>query len=163
MLRHVVVGLSALVLLASPSVGRAQTLKQRQTMSAGDGQLVKAAKNASDICGTSFAASFDWPTFVAADTVGDTDSLSNPSPASDLCSVLLVVLHSMCQDAQARQAIMAKIKAYRCAYQAGPTPTMSIDAAGTFELQASYEAYHHMDHATLSAFVQDWLDQDRLR
>lgn len=141
--------------LASGAV-QAQTLTQRQTMTHEDAQLTEQAQTASQICGTTITAAFDWHSFVAADKIEDMNGAFH-NPPSNMCTVPLQALQSMCQDAQAKQAIAAKIKSFNCAYQDGAaTQSMSLDPAGKLTLQSSYEAYHNAP-GTPSDFVKDWL------
>ena len=150
--------LTAVVLLAvAPASGHAQTLAQKQTMAYEETQLASAANNANSFCHTSIVASFDWQSFLAADKLGDKNAIVYDNPPADMCSVPLADLQALCKDPQARDAITTKIKSYQCGYQAGATPTLSLDPAGKLLFQSSYDAFHHMDHTTETAFVRDWL------
>lgn len=148
---------AAVLLALSPLVARAQTLAQKQTMASEETRLASATNNANSFCHTSIPASFDWQSFLAADKVGDKNAVVYENPPSDMCSVPLADLQAMCQDPQAKQAITAKIKSYQCGYQAGPTPTLSLDPSGKLLFQSSYDAFHHMDHTDETTFVRDWL------
>ncbi len=148
---------AAVLLTLAPIALHAQTLAQKQTMASEETRLTSAANNANSICHTSIAASFEWQSFLTADKVGDKNAIVFENPPSEMCSVPLADLQAMCQDPQAKQAITAKIKSYQCGYQAGSTPTLSLDPAGKLLFQSSYDAFHHMDHTTETAFVRDWL------
>ncbi len=142
-----------------PLAAYAQTLAQKQTMASEEARLAGAASNASSKCQTPIPASFEWQSFLATDKVGDKTAVVYQNPPSDMCSVPLAELQAMCQDGQARQAIAAKIKSYQCGYQAGATPSLSIDPAGKLLFQSSYDAFHHMDHTDEATFVEQWLGQ----
>lgn len=150
--------LAAAVLLALPSLAaHAQTLAQKQTMASEETHLASAANNANSFCHTSILASFEWQSFLTADKVGDMNAVVYENRPSDMCSIPLADLQALCQDPQARQAITTKIKSYQCGYQAGPTPTLSLDPSGKLLFQSSFEAFHHMDHTDEAKFVRDWL------
>lgn len=149
--------LAAVLLTLAPIAAGAQTLAQKQTMAYEETALASAAKNMNDYCHTAIAAGYDWQSFLATNTLGDKNAIAYDNPPSDMCSVPLTDLQALCQDPQGRQAITAKIKSYSCAYQAGATPTLSLDPSGRLLFQSSYDAFHHMDHTTETAFVRDWL------
>lgn len=150
-------GLAALLLAASLTggVAHAQTLVQRQTMASEDAKLKDEAETASRICGVTIQASFDWKSFVTADKIEDLNGAFN-NPPSNMCTVPMHALQSICQDAQAKQSVAAKIKSFECAYQAGPAQSLSLDPAGKLQLRSSYEAYHNIA-GTPSDFVKKWL------
>lgn len=149
--------ITAALLALAPLATHGQTLAQKQTMASEETRLARAANNANSFCHTSIPASFDWQSFLAADKVGDKDAIVYQNPPSDMCSVPLTDLQAMCQDPQAKQAITAKIKSYQCGYQAGATPTLSLDPSGKLSFQSSYDAFHHMDQTDETKFVRDWL------
>ncbi len=154
----IVVSLSAFALLASFTCSEAQTLTQRQTMAHEDPKLAEEAQTASRICGATITSSFDWSSFVAANKVEDMNGAFR-NPPSNMCSVPLLVLQSMCQDPTGKQAVAAKIKSYECVYQDGPTPAMSLDPAGKLQYRSSFEAYQNPPppSQTPADFVHDWL------
>ena len=151
--------LSALFLVYGLGAGQAQTLTQKQTIAHEDPKLAEQAETASRICGISITASFDWRSFVAADKIEDTNGAFH-NPPSNMCSVPLQALQSMCQDAEAKRAVAAKIKSYECSYQDGATATLALDAAGTLHYRSSFDAYHHPASATPADFVRDWLGKN---
>ena len=151
-----VAGFTALMLMAGLASGGAQTLTQRQTMAHEDPKLAEEAQTAGRICGTTIAADFDWHSFVAADKVDDMNGAFH-NPPSNMCSVPLHVLQSLCQDAQAKQAVAARVKSYECAYQDGAAPSLSLDPAGKLLYRSSFDAYHNPPGATPGDFVTDWL------
>ncbi len=121
--------------------------------------LSRSARNTNSFCATQIAASFDWSSFLAANTVGDKDAVAYQNPPADMCSVPLTQLQAMCQDTMAKQAITAKIKSYECIYQNGTVPTLSLDSSGKLQFRSSFDAYHHMDHTDINQFVRTWLGQ----
>ncbi len=152
------ISLSALLLVVGTGAGQAQTLVQKQTMAHEDPKLTEQADTASRICGTAILASFDWPSFVAADKVEDMNGAFR-NPPSNMCSVPLQVLQSLCQDPVGKQAVAGRIKAYQCSYGDGATPALSLDAAGTLQYRSSFEAYHNPPTSTPADFVRNWLGQ----
>jgi hypothetical protein len=62
-----------------------------------DPKLAEEAQTASRICGATITSSFDWSSFVAANKVEDMNGAFR-NPLSNMCSVPLLVLQSMCQD-----------------------------------------------------------------
>ena len=152
------ISLTTALLMASLTCSQAQTLTQRQTMAHEEPKLTEQAQTASRICGTTITASFDWNSFVAANKLDDMNGAFN-NPPSNMCSVPLQVLQSMCQDATGKQAIAAKIKSYECSYQDGATPALSLDPAGKLQYQSSFEAFHNPPppSSTPGDFVKDWL------
>ena len=156
----IVASLTTLVLVASITCSEAQTLTQRQTMAHEDPKLADEAQTASRICGATITANFDWNSFVAANKVEDMNG-SFDNPPSNMCSVPLQVLQTMCQDPLGKQAVAAKIKSYECVYQDGPTPAMSLDASGKLQYRSSFDAYHNPPPPTQTPgdLVKDWLGQ----
>ena len=152
-------GLSALLLLAGIDAARSQTLVQKQTMALEGPKLTEQAKTASEICNTPITAAFDWPSFVTADKIEDTSGAFH-NPPSNMCSVPLQALQSLCQDPVAKQAVASKIKAYQCSYQDGATPALSLDPGGTLHYRSSFEAYHNPPTSTPADFVKNWLGKN---
>ena len=152
------ISFTAARLIASFACSEAQTLTQRQTMAHEEPKLADQAQTASQICGTTITASFDWNSFVTADKVEDISGAFR-NPPSNMCSVPLQVLQSMCQDPLGKQAIAAKIKSYECVYQDGPAPAVSLDSAGKLQYQSSFDAYHNPPppNSTPGDLVKDWL------
>ncbi len=149
-------GLSVLFLLAGVDVVRSQTLVQKQTMAHEGPKLTEQAETASRICGAPITAGFDWPSFVAADKIEDTSGAFH-NPPSNMCSVPLQALQSLCQDPVAKQSVAGKIKAYECSYQEGATPALSLDSDGKLQYWSSFEAFHNPPTSTPADFVKDWL------
>ena len=106
------IGLTTMMLLASLTCSEAQTLTQRQTMAHEEPKLAEEAQTASRICGTTITANFDWNSFVAANKVEDMNGAFN-DPPSNMCSVPLKVLQSMCQDPTGKQAILRQDQVLR--------------------------------------------------
>ena len=155
------ISLTTAMLIASFTCSEAQTLTQRQTMAHEEPKLAEEAQTASRICGTTITASFDWNSFVAANKVEDMNGAFH-NPPSNMCSVPLKVLQSMCQDPTGKQAIAAKIKFYECAYQDGATPALSLDPTGKLRYQSSFDAYHNPPppSSTPGDFVKQWLGRN---
>lgn len=150
-------GISVLMLAAvlGGNAAVAQTLVQRQTMASEDAKLADEAKTTSSLCGVAITAAFDWKSFLAADKVEDMNGAFH-NPPSNMCSVPVHEMQSMCQDALSKQAIAAKIKSFECVYQAGPTQSLLLDPAGKLQLRSSYEAYHD-PLGDPGGFVKKWL------
>ncbi len=149
-------GFCGFVLLAGVSVGQAQTLTQKQTMAHEDPKLAEEAATASRICGAPITVGFNWQSFVAADKIEDMNGAFR-NPPSNMCSVPLKALQSMCGDAVAKQSIASKIKSVECGYQDGATPSLALDPTGKLQYQSSFEAYHNPPSGTPADFVKDWL------
>lgn len=146
--------------LALPWLGtvQAQTLHQKQVMSEQQQKLdmtVNGPQTVNGNCGTSVAAKYDWPSFMAADALER--SVPGTGGPAAWCARPLDAIAQMCGPnagkaaAANKTAISAKIKGYVCSYTPGGPQSLDLDPSGILTYRGDYTA------KGAEPFVTTWL------
>lgn len=110
--------------LAGTCQAVAQSLEERRTHAAREGELAQAAAATDRVCGTHLKTGFAWSTFESGQVLTQN--------VVSWCRAALDAMEDLCGDPMGKEAVSAKVKALTCAGAAAPAASLAPDGTLTF-------------------------------